>query len=671
MRCEARRPSPVQSGLKKEVPAAYQTWVRGAQPQLRGAIGIPVRGILIGAVLAFLLNFCDAYALNLIGGSFMTLNHSAPAALFLFFWVLLAGGLVHWLRRPLALGQAELVTIFIMLLVSCCVSGLGFTQYILPSLVGSRYYAMPHNNWDSLYNAHIPTWLIPQGEEVVRYFFEGLPPGEPLPWGAWAAPLAYWYGFFLVLSFVMVCAMVIVRKQWMEHERLAYPLVQVPMEMIHQTDSGMVGRSFFASKIMWVGFVFSFSLLSVQGLHFYHPEIPYLERSGTLALFGLHIPLQFNPTWIGFFYFVHRDVSASIWVFYLLASFQRGLFDAINLRSDQGVDMYSGHPYLAHQCMGAMIAFVLVGLWVGRRHLMAVCRRAVRGDPEVDDEGEMLSYRQALGGMTGGLALVAVGLWMTGLSLLLALMFTFGAMVLFMALSRVVAEGGIPAMRPAILTSSFVIAGAGTATLGASGLVALGLTYGWHAEIRTFIMAAMANGLKLSEAIRGSKRRLIWAVLISVVVSLAGSTYMTMHLSYELGGVNLPFFDHAAQMGPKDLVPRLRAEPGGPHWQAWLFMGIGGTAMSFLMWVRSRFMWWPLSPLGFVIGPNWKTSHLFLSAVIAWALKTLILRYGSVRLYRQLRFFFMGLILGEVVGAGLWLLLDYFTGQTGNNLTNA
>ena len=56
-----------------------------------------------------------------------------------------------------------------------------------------------------------------------------------------------------------------------------------------------------------------------------------------------------------------------------------------------------------------------------------------------------------------------------------ALLFIFGAMMLFIGLTRVVAEGGIPAMRPPIMTSSFVISGAGASALGASGLVALGL----------------------------------------------------------------------------------------------------------------------------------------------------------------------------------------------------
>ena len=168
-----------------------------------------MRGILIGAVLGFLLNVFDAYATNIIHGSYLTLNFSTPAALFFFFLVVVAGGLVSLLHRALALTRSELITIYIMLVVACCIPGMGFTQFMIPCLLGSTYYATPENNWDFLYNQYIPAWMIPRGENVARYFFEGLPEGASIPWEAWVAPLSLWYGFFLALAFAMICIMVI------------------------------------------------------------------------------------------------------------------------------------------------------------------------------------------------------------------------------------------------------------------------------------------------------------------------------------------------------------------------------------------------------------------------------------------------------------------------------
>ena len=107
-----------------------------------------------------------------------------------------------------------------------------------------------------------------------------------------------------------------------------------------------------------------------------------------------------------------------------------------------------------------------------------------------------MSYKQAAYGLLAGLGLVAIGLWIAGLPPLAALVFIFGAMVLFLALTRVVAEGGLPAMRPPIMTNSFVISTVGTSALGASGLVVLGFSYGWHSEIRSFVMSSVANDSK-------------------------------------------------------------------------------------------------------------------------------------------------------------------------------
>ena len=222
------------------------------------------------------------------------------------------------------------------------------------------------------------------------------------------------------------------------------------------------------------------------------------------------------------------------------------------------------------------------------------------------------------------------------------------------------------------MTSTFVISGAGSSSLGAPGLVALGFSYGWHSEIRSFVMSSVANGLKMCEAIKGSKRRLFWAIIIAILVSLAGSSYMTMVLAYKYGGINLNglFFGWgAATYGPKDMVPRIASDLTGPRLDSWAFMAIGGSVMGLLMWVRHYFLWWPLNPLGYAISANWKTGHIFGSALLAWLFKLMILKYGGAKLYRNLRPFFLGLILGEVVAAGSWLVIDYITGHVGSFLT--
>ena len=156
--------------------------------------------------MCLVLAVCDTYATNIIRGSYLTLNFSTPAALFFIFFLVLASGVVGLLHRWLALTRAELVTIYIMLVVACCIPGMGFTQFMIPCLLGSTYYATPENEWEEVYNQYIPEWMIPRGNEVARYFFEGLPEGATIPWEAWVVPLSLWFGFFLTLGFAMICS---------------------------------------------------------------------------------------------------------------------------------------------------------------------------------------------------------------------------------------------------------------------------------------------------------------------------------------------------------------------------------------------------------------------------------------------------------------------------------
>ncbi len=635
--------------------------------------GIPLRGIGIGAILAFILNALDVYATLIVRGSYMTLNFSTPAALFFFFFVILTSGVVAAISRPLALSYAELVTIYMMLMVACCVPSMGFIPVMLPQLVGPTYYATFENQWADLYNKHIPHWIAPADEATATYFFQRLPPGVPFPWRAWVLPLLYWYGFFLALTLAMTCAMVILRKQWVERERLAYPLVQVPMDMIRHDENGFIGRTFFSKRLMWFGFGISFILLSINGIHSYFPEFPRIVKATSFRPFGgtVKISFWFSPAWLGFFYFVGLDISASIWFFYLLTSLQRGVFNSLGLKSTERLDLFASEAYTAHQGMGSMIVFVLFTLWLARHHLMDVFRKAFPGDPSVDDSNEILSYRQAVIGLLAGMGLVGLAMRVAGLPVLGVVIFLFSAFVIFVSLTGVVVKGGVPAMRPPLMSTSFVISSAGTGMPGPQGLTALGLTYGWHSEIRSFVMASVANGLKMCEVIKGSKRRMGGAIMLAVLASLIGATLMLLHLAYEHGGANLNplFFGKKVGYGPIDMVRRMIEPPTGPRLDAYLFMGIGGTVMGLLMLARHSLPWWPLSPLGYMISANWKTGHIFVSALAAWFIKSLVLKYGGAGVYRKSRMLFIGLILGEVVGAGFWLCIDFVTGHTGSFLT--
>ena len=56
------------------------------------------------------------------------------------------------------------------------------------------------------------------------------------------------------------------------------------------------------------------------------------------------------------------------------------------------------------------------------------------------------------------------------------------------------------------------------------------------------------------------------------------------------------------------------------------------------------------------------------SYLIGWALKSLVMRYGSRDAYRRARPFFLGLILGEYTTALAWVVVSAVTGKPGPSI---
>ena len=93
--------------------------------------------------------------------------------------------------------------------------------------------------------------------------------------------------------------MVILRRQWVERERLVYPLVQVPLAMVQSGGRGEALGPFFKNPIMWIGFALPVLVSSLNALHAYFNFIPAIQlvssvpilRNTTSLIFRLSFPM--------------------------------------------------------------------------------------------------------------------------------------------------------------------------------------------------------------------------------------------------------------------------------------------------------------------------------------------------------------------------------------------
>jgi len=374
---------------------------------------------------------------------------------------------------------------------------------------------------------------------------------------------------------------------------------------------------------------------------------------------------------IGFSYLINLDVAFSLWFFYLLQTVIKGFCLITGISPIETLDIYSaegGGPIFSHIGIGALLVLVLFGLWVGREHLKEVFRKAFRNDRNIDDTDEMLSYKVAVWGMILGIIFMAFWLNMAGLSLWISFLFLLVAFIIFIGITRIVAEGGMAETRTPLIAPTAITSGLGTHAISSSGLVTLGFTHIWTADIRTFVMVAVANGLKMVEKIK-RKRLLFWAIMLSVIIGLLGSIWMILRLCYIYGGINTDSW--CVVRGPQytfNYVLEMLKHRQGPQWHGLVLTGIGAGLMFFLMFMRQRFLWWPLHPLGLPISGVMLTQQVWFSVFLAWLLKSMILRYGGPKIYRESKVFFLGLILGQFVCSGVWIIIDYFTKTSNNRL---
>ncbi len=631
-----------------------------------------MRGLLTGVILSIAIGVIAPYGI-VFNYYWIGFNPSSPGALFFFFVLtFVVNAIVAVLGRNVQLSKADLVMIYCMLLMAVTVPTWGLMFFLIGTLVYPFYYATPENNYVELFHDFIPSWMVPQDFQAIKDYYEGLPQGAAIPWGVWVEPMGWWLALIVAMSLMLICMSAILHRQWSVHERLTYPMVQLPQNMIEKEEGASIAP-FFKDGVMWLGFFVPFTLLSLNALNHYWPIVPQYNPSGRFSLFNqtLHLPIALNLAWVGFFYLVNLEITFSIWFFYVLSKIQEGVFSTLGIASTERLSAYeySQPADLTHQASGAVIVLVLYGLWGARTHLKEVVQKLWDPDGGVDDSEELLRYRTALWLFCGSLLFVAVWLWRSGVPIVVLPVLLVVSLIFFILVARVVAASGVATARSPIVPAYFVISGLGTSILGAKGLVALNFTFIWQGESRTSPMVAAANGLKLAEMIPGSKTRLFWGLVLALVCSLLGAAYMTLKLAYTYGAINLSLLDWAGAHGWPYIGPTMTDMPDA-NMRGWFFKGVGAVTEGFLMWAQHRWHWWPFHPIGFAVAVGWLTSQIWFSALICWILKGSIVRFGGVNLFQRLKPFFLGLILGEVAVSGVWGIIYVITAEKGRWITN-
>lgn len=625
------------------------------------------RAVLLGLALVPPLCWWSAKNELIHGGSELIEASLVVIAVFtLFALVLLNEALRRWAPHR-SFGRGELLTIYVMLGTSLGIAGLGQMQFLPQQLGGAFYFATPENGWAG-FHPLVPRWLVPD-EQVLGPFYKGdstLFLREHLL--GWARPMAAWSAFILVLLGSMYCVNVMIRKQWVEYERLTFPLVHLPLELTRDESS----RSLLRSRSFWIAFLLVCIVRSISGLHKVVPSFPDLAyfpdegQSFDLQTVFVDPPwsainysrLSFHPMIVGITYFLPLDIAFSAWFFYLAVKAELVLSAAFGWQDAAG-GSGAQPPYTNEQGAGAFLVIALLSLWGARAHLAAVWRKAFTGDPKVDDRQEPLSYRTAVFGFLACFALLVLFMVAARLTWYLATLFFTLYLLSIFTLTRLRAEAGpMLSYGPEVNPHRLMVDVAGARHWSPQDLTTLSYMQWFDTDYRTVAMPQQLEAFKIADAARMDARRLSFWIFAATALATVASFVSVLAIYYHYGATT-PRGDNSWRLYngqlPFQTLANWLNSPRETDWASVEWIGVGGAITAALIFLRSRLLWWPFHPAGFAMAHAGLTmAWAWFPMLMGWAAKATILRWGGMKLYRAGVPFFLGLLLGDIVIGVLW-----------------
>ena len=563
---------------------------------------------------------------------------------------------LSWIFRPIlpqfSFSRADLLTIYTMVSISTAIGGHMCVQMLPPIISYAFAYASPENDWQNLFWHYIPNWTSVQKRQVITNFYAGQSNFyQPEYLQAWLPPLFIWALFLLALFSVMLSINFLVRKQWIEHEKLSYPLIQLPLAMTDKKSN------FFRNRLMWFGFTIATIIDIFNGINDLYPSWPRfagMRGSDISSLFTTspwdaidQLPIGVYPFAIGLAFMMPLDLSFSCWFFYLFWKVQKVAGRAFGLKHD--------FPYPHEQSFGAYFGLGVTAFWISRHHLAQILRiifqkTNLTATTNIYQNKEPLPYRWAVGVGISAIVFLIIFCQQLGMSVWVILIFFVCYYGLAIGITRMRAELGSPVHDQHWCGPDHMLYTAfGTRLLGAKNLTALSYLYFFNRSYDCLLMPHQLEGLKIAEQAKVENRKFSLAILFSILIGLPATIWAYMHMSYRDGV-------YTGWVGRESFY-RLGGWLNNPlpsNTMALVASVFGLLTAIFLTFMRARFFWFPLHAAGYAVTSTYTMNFFWFSILLSFLFKLFFLKQGGLKLYQRAIPFFLGLILGEFVITTFW-----------------
>jgi len=649
-----------------------------------GEKGIRLRAIILGLLLSIgicaITPFNNAYrqATPLGGGHFPL----APFFILVWLSVLVAVARKIFKDKTLLTGKELIVTWALMLLVSG-IAYTGLVRTLFINLTAPYYFSNVENRWEDVLHPLLPKAWYPNSKEAIENLYNGIPGGHhmgwvevirKIPWDAWIQPLLIWSCFIFLCYFVMICIVNLLGRQALDNERMNFPLLQVPQLMEEALDDNSLGR-FFANRFLLAGLSVPVFLHLMNGFNFYFPSVPQIP---TLILAGPYFPkhglfsgfiklkIYIYPAFVGFAFLASKQISFSFWFFFLLGGLLYGMLAFLGYQIPAAALGVTFGPTLSRpeetQMIGAYIIFFLFLLWLSRYHLRDILRQAFfikKGDTT---SSEWLPIDFSFWGFLFGGTGIVVWLHYFGMPVFVSILVLAAFFLVMLVATRVICQGGIAYFTLTAAPMDGLIAFFGPRFFTSIGILIAGVVQKvLFVDLRESLMPSLMHTRKISYGVV-NRRMIIFGIMITLVAGVVVSLLAMMALCYKFGIRELRL-DWATRTTVTvyeniETLIQSHAEPG--EW-VMIFSTIGAFVMLVLVICYHRVYWWPIHPIGYLTAYSSAMRILWFAFFAGWLCNAVCMRYGGVVLFKKLRYFFIGLIIGDFLMGGGWALVGLFT----------
>jgi hypothetical protein len=671
-------------------PQGAPAMVQGSdeRPQIRRlgwrAIGL---GFFFAVLICAVTPFNNAYrqATPLGGG------HFPLAPFFIMSWLfILVGAARKFTRKRLWLRGNELIMMWVLMVLVSGIAYTGLVRTFFINMTAPYHFATVGNRWKAVLHPFLPQAWYPQQPEAIEGLYNGLPGGSDMswwelftriPWHAWLPSLLSWFAFVFLCYGVMLCLINLLSRQWIHNERMNFPLLQVPRMMEEALDQNAVGR-FLTNHYLLTGLSIPLVLHLINGLHFYYPVVPQIP---TLILAGPYFPKQglfsgfyklkiyLYPAFIGFAFLTSRQISFSFWLFFIFGGLLYGLLSVLGYNIPAAALGVTFGPTLTHpqemQMIGAYGVFFLFMVWLARHHLLDVSRQAMGLQAVPPARTEWFSARLAFWGAVLGMLGLVLWCWFFGMPLTTAVFTLMAFWMVMLVATRIVCQGGVAYFTLTAAPIDGLLAFFGPGFFGSVGiLMAAVIQKVLFVDLRECLMPSLLHASDVTHG-NGNRRRVFGGIVVTLLAGVVVSFTAMLMLCYRFGirELGLDWASRTTVAVYENVQTLVETPVQAGNWVL-IFSVVGAVVMLVLVTGYYRFYWWPIHPIGYLTAYSSAMRILWVSFFIGWICNTLCMRYGGIHLFKKLRYFFIGLIIGDFMMGGIWAVIGLFSDASYNVL---